>query len=309
MSLKFKAVLAFALLALSLGSMPSAQAAKRLTAPDPDWTGGLVTCLVAQYIMENEYGYKIKRITMPSGPGAYEGVRAGDLDFACESWPTYSPTKDKYVKKFGGDGSVSYLGETGIVGVSGYFVPRYVIEGDSSRGIPPSAPNLKSYKDLNQYGHMFKSLESGDKGNLIGCPIAAWACEDQKRMDSLGVDFYAQALGSETAHWAEIQAKYKRGEPFIAYAWAPHWIHAALDLVEVELPPDHAWPDDITFKFGNPDTMKEHPEAVEVIRKHRLTNAQQAGMIYEIDVKKRDVEEVVEEWMEANKAIWSKWLP
>ncbi len=128
-------------------------------------------------------------------------------------------------------------------------------------------------------------------------------------MDSLKVDFYAQALGSETAHWAEIQAKYKRGEPFIAYAWAPHWIHAALDLVEVELPADHAWPDDITFKFGNPDTMKDHPEVVEVIKKHRLTNAQQAGMIYEIDVKKRDVEEVVEEWMEANEAIWRKWLP
>jgi len=184
-----------------------------------------------------------------------------------------------------------------------------MVEGDSTRGIPASTPDLKTFADLNRYKHMFKSLESGDQGNLIGCPIAAWACEDQKRLDSLGVDFYAQALGSETAHWAQIQAKYKRGEPFIAYAWAPHWIHAALDLVEVELPPEAAWADDITFKFGNPDLMKEHPEAVEVIRKHRLTNAQQAGMIYEIDVKKRDVEEVVDEWMEANKDIWMKWLP
>ena len=55
--------------------------------------------------------------------------------------------------------------------------------------------------------------------------------------------------------------------------------------------------------------MKEHPDAVEVIRKHRLTNSQQAGMIYEIDVKKRDVEEVVAEWMEANESIWRTWLP
>ena len=316
MSCKLKTVLAFLVLVLSLGSIVPAQAAKRLTAPDPDWTGGVVTCLVAQYIMENEMGYKVKRVTMPSGPGVYEGVRAGDLDFACESWPTYSPSKDKYVSKFGGDGSVEYLGETGIVGVSGYFVPRYVIEGDASRGIPASAPDLKSYKDLNKYKHMFKSLESGDRGNLIGCPVAAWLCEDQQRLDLLGVDFHAQALGSETAHWAEIQAKYKRGEPFVAYAWAPHWIHAALDLVEIELPPyDEAkwpgtnWAQDVTFFHGNPKMAKEHPEVAQLLKKMNLTNNMQAGMIYEVDVKKRDVEEVVEEWMEANESVWRQWLP
>ncbi len=316
MSFKIKTALACAVLALNLGSISSAQAGKGLTAPDPDWTGGLVTCLVAQHIMENEFGYKIKRITMPSGPGAFEGVRSGDLDFACESWPSYSPTKDKYISKFGGDGTVDYLGETGIVGVSGYFMPRYVLEGDASRGIPASAPNLKSYKDMNQYKHMFRSLESGDRGNLIACPVAAWLCESQERLDMLGVDFYAQALGSETAHWAEIQAKYKRGEPFIAYAWAPHWIHAALDLVEVELPaynedkwPATNWAQDVTFFYGNPSVAKDHPDVAKLLDNMDLTNDMQASMIYDIDVKKLDSEDVVDSWMEANQSTWRKWLP
>ncbi len=309
MSFKIKTALAMAVLMLSIGSIPSAQAAKRLTIPDPDWTGGVVTCRTIQYVLENELGYKIKTVSLPGGPGVWEGIRAGDLFYNCETWPSYNPTKEKYLKEYGGDGSVTFIAESGIIGETAYWIPRYMVEGDSSRGIPASTPDLKTFADLNKYKHMFKSLESGDKGNLIGCPIAAWACEDQARLDSLGVDFYAQALGSETAHWAEIQAKYKRGEPFIAYAWAPHWIHAALDLVEVELPPEAAWADDVCFKFGNPDLMKEHPEATEVIRKARLTNSQQAGMIYEIDVKKRDVEEVVDEWMEANESIWRKWLP
>lgn len=313
MSLKFKTVLVCALLALGLGS---AHAGGRLTAPDPDWTGGLVTCLVAQYIMENEMDYKIKRVTMPSGPGVFEGTRSGDLDFACESWPSYNPVTNEYIKEFGGDGSVAYLGATGIVGKSGYFVPRYVVEGDASRGIPASAPNLKTYEDLNQYAHMFRSLESGDKGNLIGCPVAAWLCDDQKRLDMLGVNFHAQALGSETAHWAEIQAKYKRGEPFVAYAWAPHWIHAALDLVEIELPPyDEAkwpatnWAQDVTHFHGNPAIIEKHPDVVKLLQKMDLTNDMQAGMIYDIDVKKGDAEEVVEAWMEANEGTWRKWLP
>ena len=32
-------------------------------------------------------------------------------------------------------------------------------------------------------------------------------------------------------------------------------------------------------------------------------------MIYEVDVKKRDVDEVVAEWMEANESVWQSWLP
>ncbi len=309
MSFKIKIALAIAVLMFSMGSIPSAQAAKRLIVPDPDWTGGVVTCRTIQHVLENELGYKVKTVAIPGGAGVWEGIRAGDLFYNCETWPSYNPTKEQYLKEYGGDGSVTFIADSGIIGETAYWIPRYMVEGDSSRGITASTPDLKTFADLNKYKHMFKSLESGDRGNLIGCPISAWECEDQARMDRLGVDFYAQALGSETAHWAEIQAKYKRGEPFIAYAWAPHWIHAALDLVEVALPPEEAWPDDVCFKFGNADLMKEHPEATEVIRKHRLTNAQQAGMIYDIDVKKRDVDEVVEEWMEANEAIWRKWLP
>jgi ABC-type proline/glycine betaine transport system substrate-binding protein len=40
-----------------------------------------------------------------------------------------------------------------------------------------------------------------------------------------------------------------------------------------------------------------------------LTNDMQAGIIYEIDVKKRDLDEVVEEWMVANESVWRQWLP
>ena len=61
MTVKFKTALATAVLALAVGALPSANAAKRLTAPDPDWTGGLVTCLVAQKIIENELGYRTRR--------------------------------------------------------------------------------------------------------------------------------------------------------------------------------------------------------------------------------------------------------
>lgn len=289
----------------------SANAGGRLTAPVADWTGGAVTCKVAQVILEKEMGYNIKRITMPSGAGVYEAIATGDMDFACESWPSYSSSKDTMVTKFGGDGSVAYLGPVGVVGVSTYYVPRYYIDS--------KAPDLKSYKELNKYKADFATFDSDGKGKLIACPTPAWECDDQKRLDLLGVDFKAVELGTEAAAWAEAKAAYARKEPFLLYAWEPHWIHAALDLVAIELPAHNAdtwpatgWAEDITFNYGNPKSMaKDGPnaDAAHLLGNMNLTNGEQAKMILAIDEDGGDIDEVVEAWVAANKSIWSSWMP
>lgn len=297
--------------ALALGLSAPAQAGGLLKAPVADWTGGAVTCEIIHQILEREMGYKVKRITMPSGPGVYEGLRAGDLDFACEGWPSYSPSKDKYIKDYGGDGTVARFADSGIVGQSGYFVPRYMVEGDGA-----VAPDLKSYKDLNKHAALFKTLETGEKGRLIGCPVAAWLCMDKERLEGLKVDFKIVELGSETAHWAEIQAAYKRKEPFIAYAWQPHWIFATMDLVEIELPahskdawPASDWPEDVTYNYGRPGLADDHPDVVTLIKNFRLSNDEQAPMIKAIDIDGGDIEEVVSQWLKNNGAKWKAWLP
>jgi len=292
---------------LLAGSM-SASAGGRLTAPVADWTGGAVTCKVAQVIMEKEMDYKVKRITIPSGAGVYEAIAAGDMDFACESWPSYSSSKDTMIEKFGGDGSVAYLGATGIVGVSTYYVPRYFID--------KVAPDLKSYEQLNKYKEHFATLETNGKGRLIACPTPAWECDDQKRLDMLGVDFVAVELGTETASWAEAQGAYARGEPFLLYAWEPHWVHAAMDLVPIELPahddakwPATGWAEDVTFNYGNPESMAKHADAAHLLGNMNLSNAEQAKMVLAIDVDGKEIDEVVEAWVAENEDIWRKWMP
>ena len=54
---KLKTVLAFAALTLSISILSSAQAGKRLTVPDLDWTGAIVTEPTIQNVLENELGY------------------------------------------------------------------------------------------------------------------------------------------------------------------------------------------------------------------------------------------------------------
>ena len=299
--------------ALVLGLTMSAQvtAAGLLKSAVADWTGGAVMCEIIHQIAENELGYKVKRVVMPSGPGLREAIRAGDIDYACESWPSYDSVKEKYVSEFGGDGTVMKYADSGVIGVSSYYVPRYLVEGDDAK-----APDLKTWEDMNQYAELFKTLESGDKGRLIGCPVAAWECDDTKRVELLGLDYAVTELGSEAAHWAEIQAAYKRKEPFIAYAWEPHWIHAALDLVKVELPahsddkwPATGWAEDITYNYGSPALQDDHPDVYELIKNFRLTNEMQAPLILAIDVDGKDIEDVAEQWVTDNEDTWRAWLP
>lgn len=289
-------------------SAVTSAADKRLTAPIADWTGGAVTCKVLEIILEQEMGYDVKRIMMPSGAPVYEAMAVGDLDFGCESWPSYSPSRNRFMAEFGGDGTVSYLGETGIVGTSTYYVPRYFVE--------ETAPDLKSWEQLNKYKSHFATIETGDKGRLIACPTPAWECSDQERLDLLGVDFVAVELGTETAAWAEAQAAYSRKEPFLLYAWTPHWIHAALELVPIELPPHSTekwpatgWAEDVTYNYGNPASMEANPEAAKLIGNMNLSNGEQAKMILAIDVDGGDIDEVVKEWVDQNEDIWRKWMP
>ena len=308
--------------------------AKRLHAAIADWTGGIITCEVAVGILEREMGYKIKQTVFPSGTGLWEAIAAGELDFACESWPSYAEADDvmfnedliydgKVVKSYKGDGTVDLLGTTGIIGMSDYWIPRYAAEKFG----------IKSWRDLNKHKKEFATIETGGKGRLIGCPVAGWNCHDQKRLDLLGIDFQADELGTEAAAIAEAVAAYERKEPFLLYLWEPHWFFGAYDMVGVNLPkhktcdsfteannwkdcgtaawPATGWAKDYTFNYGNPETFAkpEHAKAAEFFTKMKFDNADQAVMLVEVKQKNRDLKEVVKEWKDANPGKWKSWIP
>ena len=94
-------------LVLVISSFGTANAAKRLTAAVADWTGGEITCQVAVSVLEDELGYKIKRVVFPSGTGLWEAIAAGEIDFACESWPSYAEADTVMMK-----GPLIYDGKT-----------------------------------------------------------------------------------------------------------------------------------------------------------------------------------------------------
>ena len=320
-------------LVLVISSFGTANAAKRLTAAVADWTGGEITCQVAVSVLEDELGYKIKRVVFPSGTGLWEAIAAGEIDFACESWPSYAEADTVMMKgpliydgktmfNYEGDGSVKLLGTTGIIGLSDYFIPKYAADKFG----------IKSWKDLNKHKDKFATIESGKRGRLIGCPVAGWNCHDQKRLDLLGIDFQADELGTEAAAIAEAVAAYERKEPFLLYLWEPHWFFGVNELVGVKLAPNQAcdtfteannwetcgadywpatgWAVDYPMNYGNPETFAkpENQLALEFFGKMALSNADQAAMLVQVR-EGGELNDVVAEWKANNKSTWEKWLP
>ena len=317
------------LIALSVAFIPATSYAAKGVVKiwEADWTGNLVFGQLVQIILEEEMDYKVKQIFM-AGTAGWEAMASGDLDIALEAWPSYNAdAKARYFADYGGDGSVMYVTESGVVGASDYYVPRYVCEGDSARGIKATAPDLCMHakgqcshcglEKLKPYADVFASPETKPKGRLIGCPVAGWGCEDQARLDAAGLDFTAVELGTDTAQWAELTAAIKRGEPILVYAWEPMWIFAAFDLVGIGIPknedgscwPTCGWPEDVTFQSANPDFANKHPDVIQMLKNMKLSNAQQAPMIFDVDVNKMPVEDAVRKWMASNEDTWRPWVP
>ena len=325
----FAAFILSSFLVLSAGTAN----AKRLTAAVADWTGGEITCQVAVSILEQELGYKVERIVFPSGTGLWEAISAGDIDFACESWPGYAEADDVMLNApliYDGEVVVEYSGTgeviaftTGIIGASDYYVPKYFVDAN---------PDFKNWEDLNKFKAEFATVETGSKGRLIGCPVAGWNCHDQKRLDILGLDFEAVELGTEVALLAEAQGAYDRKEPFLMYLWEPHFFFGKNEMVGIQLPPHNPcetfteannwkdcgmgswpatnWPKDFTMNYMNPAVMEkpENAEALAFFKKMKFQNGDQAKMLVRVDSDGLSVEEAVQEWKDSTDE-WQAWLP
>lgn len=146
-------------------------------------------------------------------------------------------------------------------------------------------------------------------------------------MNNAGLPLAPIAGGSEGAMIAELKSAYAAKAPMLMMFWAPHWIHAELKFDWVDLPAAHAdcgtdpkhgfdpaKTNDCGFAQANIGKVvwkgfKENwPSAYKLVEKISLDNETQNLMMLEIDNKKRKLEEVVAEWVNANEATWKPWV-
>jgi len=244
-----RSLFALATLILATGGFLSAAAAAPTCEIDRpvmfgglDWDSNAFHTELARVILERGYGCKTDVLPGSTLP-LITGLGQGDIDVLMEVW------RDNVTEPWNEAlqaGTVVSLGTNFPDAVQGWYVPRYVIEGDGVRGIEPMAPGLRTVSDLRQYAPLFRDPEQPGKGRFYNC-ILGWSCEEQstRKLRGYGLDrFYTNFRpGTGAALAAAIASAYERGEPVVAYYWGPTWVLGAFDLVKLEEPAysEEAW--------------------------------------------------------------------
>jgi glycine betaine/proline transport system substrate-binding protein len=182
--------------------------------------------------------HECKTEIVPGTPAATESALAqDDLQIIAEIWTGRSPIIEKAVKA----GDVMVVGDTLAGGAEqGWYVPDYVVHGDSARGIEATAPDLKTWRDLPRYKHLFRDPEDPSKGRFLNCP-SGWVCEQTNsrllRVHGLEDDYSNFRAGTGAALDSAISSAYDRGVPILFYYWQPAGLMAKYKFAKVAQDP------------------------------------------------------------------------
>ncbi len=273
---------------------------------DMSWDSVMVHNRIAAFIIENglEGNYKADFVaggTIPS----FTGLANGDIDIDMESWHSnFRDVYDKYIKS----GEVVDLGKNLPDGPQGWYMPRYLVEGDKSRGIEAKAPGLKTIEDLPKYAKLFPDPEDSKKG-LIYLGVSGWSVTvaNEELFEKYNLDkTYNKAIpGSDSAVSATMDAAYKKGKPWIGYWWEPTAIMGRLDMIRLkgtEMPPA-----DVNIIL-NAKFAESAPDIVEFLKKYSTTvkiNNEFLAKMKELD---SDAQKAAIWFLKNHEEIWTKWV-
>ncbi|MDH3689507.1 MAG: ABC transporter substrate-binding protein [Gammaproteobacteria bacterium] len=283
--------------------------------PDPiklainEWTGQHITTHVAGEILKR-MGYNVEYVTAGYYP-QMTALQDNTVTATLEIWSSnIGENWDKALES----GKVEVLGSLGLKPREAWFYPSYVKE---------KCPGLPSWEALNECAEIFATADTFPKGRFVDYP-ADWGTTNVDRINALDMNFASVPAGSEGALIAEIKGAVARQEPLVVMFWAPHWLHAVVDMEIVELPSyesacyeDASWGKNpsATYDCDWDDSahidkvawigMKDKwPEAYNFLKNYKLSNADQEKMMNEIDVEGKDLDAVVNAWLDANESAW-----
>lgn len=238
---------------LIVGSIPvfasdNSNSGGHIVFADAGWDSIKLHNAVAGLIVEELYGYTWEEVP-GSSPVTHEGVLNSEIDIHMEVWTMNIPTYYEDVE----EERLHELGVNFDDNYQGFYVPRYVIEGDSERGIEPMAPDLKTVEDLKNYPDIFPDEDEAGKGRVYGA-IPGWDADElmyaKYEHYNLDENFVYFRPGSDAALSAALSNAYEKGEAIVGYYWEPTWLMGKYDFVALEEPE------------ANPDNFKEGKSAI-----------------------------------------------
>jgi glycine betaine/proline transport system substrate-binding protein len=274
------------------------------------WTGSDANVAVAQVLLEDKLGYTVKT-TKIDEYAQFPALANGQLSATLEVWPS-GHAKD-YKKFITANAGVVDGGELGVIGQIGWWIPTYMLTDH---------PELATWEGLKTDADLFKTAESGDKGQILdGDP--SYVTFDQAIADNLGLDLKVVYGGSEAAELAALDAAYQKQDPILMYFWTPHWAQQKYDLTMIQLPEvttacedaaandaskyTCAYPEDDLYKAFNADLQSDAPAAFAMLSAMSYTNDDQNEIALDIN-NGMAPEDAAQKWVDANPEVWQPWV-
>jgi len=314
----FSIILLTALL-LGLGTACKPKPTKEivLVAADGGWDSKKFHNNIAKLVIENAYdGYKLN-FSMASNMMNWQSLINGDVDLNIECWTENVASYVDDVK----NGDVVEIGVLVEDSRQGLYVPKYVIEGDRSRGIAPMAPGLKEVKDLIKFPHAFPDDENPSRGRIYGS-VPGWMLDEilYKKYQYYGLDekFNYVRLGSEVAIFASLLSAYNLGQPWVGYCYEPTWITGKLDLVLLEDAPYEpagylegktAFSSQKLMNVGGKHFVARAPEIVEFFKKYKTGSAILSEALAYLDDTKATHFDAAIWFLKKHDNLIDEWLP
>ncbi|WP_219471215.1 ABC transporter substrate-binding protein [Nonomuraea rhizosphaerae] len=270
------------------------------------WVGYEASANVVAYLLKNELKYQVELPEIKEQL-AWEGFETGDVDVIIENWG-----HPDLVKKFIDEKKVAVsAGSTGNKGIIGWYVPKWMAD---------KYPDITDYKNLNKYADLFKTSESGGKGQLLdGDP--SYVTNDEALVKNLNLNFKVVTGGSEAALLKSATQAQDQQKALLFYFWTPHWIFDKVDLVRVNLPAYtegcDADPKKVACDYAELDLDKivskkfadTGGKAYELVKNFKWTNEDQNAVANDMTNNGMTGEQAAKKWIDANQAKWQAWIP
>jgi glycine betaine/proline transport system substrate-binding protein len=271
------------------------------------WVGYEANAGVVGYLLENELGFDVEYKELAEQV-SWEGFETGEVDAILENWG-HADLIQTYVTD---KGVAVPAGSTGIDGIIGWFVPPWMAE---------EYPDIADYTKLNERAELFKTSESGDKGQfLAGDP--SFVTSDEGIINGLGLDFQVVYAGSEAALIEAFRQAEEQRTPLLGYFYSPQWFLNEVPLVKIDLPPYtegcDADPANITCDYAPYSPLDKYisknledkaPKAAEFIKNFQWTAEDQNTVSNYITNENMTREEAAKKWVEENEDTWKAWIP
>ena len=269
------------------------------------WTGYVSNAHVIGVVAQEQLGCNVTYPEVKEEVG-WQGMADGSIDTIVENWG-----HPDLVKKYIDDqGSVEDAGLTGNDGIIGWYVPPWMAE---------KYPDITDWNNLNKYADMFKTSESGDKGQLLdGDP--SYVTNDEALVKNLDLDFQVVVGGSEAALIQSFKSAEENKTPLLAYFYEPQWFFSEMKLVKVNLPPyedgcdadpakvDCDYPPYALNKLISKDFADSGSPAVDLIKNFTWTNDDQNLVSTYIARDGMSPDDAAKKWIEENQDKVDAWL-